>query len=189
MYRGVSDVAFNGGADVALASELFERYYDELKAIACANRRKRMIGDTFETTEILHNAYFKITAGRNRFSDDHFKSVVTLAIRQVIIDYARKKLARKRGGGEALEALDAFEAVLPEFSETPEEILFMAQLMEDLKSTNPRWLRVLDARFFAGMTEDETADMLGVNVRTIRRDWQAIKTWLAPRMGVRYAES
>lgn len=188
MYRGLTDTGFND-AEIALASELFERHYDELKTIACVNRRRRRVGDTFETTEILHNAYFKITAGQNRFSNDHFKSVATLAIRQVIIDHARKKLARKRGGGEALEALDDFEAVLPEFSETPEEILIMAQLMAELKNANPRWQRVLDARFFAGMTEDETARMLDVNVRTIRRDWQAIKTWLAPRMGVRYAAS
>ena len=188
MYRGLADTSFSN-AEKALASELFEKHYDDLKAIAGANRRKRRVGDTFETTEILHNAYFKIGAGKSRFSDDHFKSVATLAIRQVIIDHARKKLAQKRGGGETLEALDAYEAVLPEFSETPEEILLMAQLMEDLKSTNPRWLRVLDARFFAGMTEDETAEMLGVNVRTIRRDWQAIKIWLAPRLGVRYVGS
>lgn len=174
--------------DLALASELFEKFYEDLKAIACANRRKRGVADTFETVEILHNAFLKVSASQDKLSEAHFMSVATLAIRQVIIDYARRKYAQKRGGGEPVENLDDIETVLPEFSETPEEILQIAQLIRELHDTHPRWLRVLDARFFAGMTEDETAQMLNVHVRTIRRDWQGLKGWLAPRMGVRYIQ-
>lgn len=172
-------------ADFDLASELFEKFYEDLKLIACVNRRRRRVSDTFETVEILHDAYFKIAAGQNRVSDIHFKSIATLAIRQVIIDHARKKMAQKRGGGLPTEALDDVEAVLPEFSETAEEIVQLSQLMEELEQTNKRWQRILDARFFAGMTEEETAEMLNLNVRTIRRDWKALKEWLAPRMGIR----
>ena len=170
-------------ADCSLASELFENYYDELKAIARANRRRKRLGDTFETTEVLHSAYFKIASTEHEMSEDHFKSVVTLAIRQVIVDYARKKLAQKRGGGMSNVPLADVDKLLPEFSETPEDMVLMSQLMEKLEQTNPRWLRVLDARFFSGMTEEETAQILNVNVRTIRRDWQSIKAWLAPGMG------
>ena len=183
MELGLKEKDFSD-EDLALATELFETHYDELKAIARVNRRRQRMADTFETTEILHNAFLKLAPQEHRFSENHFKGVTTLAIRQVIVDHARTKLAQKRGGGEQPVSLSDYETVLPEFSETPEEIVLMAQLMDELRQTHPRWLRMLDARFFAGMTEEETAEMLDVNVRTIRRDWQAIKAWLAPRMGV-----
>jgi len=171
--------------ELETASELFVKYYDVLKNIACANRRrKRGAVNTLETADILHSAYFKLASNERKLSHNHFQAVATLAIRQVIVDYARKKMSQKRGSGKSMVTFDDEETVLPGFSETPEDIVIMSRVFEDLKKTNPRWLRVLDARFFAGLTEEETAIMLSVDPRTIRRDWKAIKEWLAPRMGV-----
>ncbi len=105
-------------------------------------------------------------------------------MRHVIIDHARRKLGDKRGGGERDVTLDERSPVLPEFSETPEELVGIAQLLRALEACNPRWLKVVDARYFGGMTEDETASVLGVSTRTIRRDWTEARHWLAEQMGL-----
>ena len=179
-----------GAIELATASELFTKYYDVLKNIACTNRRrKRGVVNTLETTDILHSAYFKLVSSERKFSQKHFQAVATLAIRQVIVDYARKKLSQKRGSGSKAVTFDEAEVVLPGFSETPEDIVIMSRTLEELNETNPRWLKILDARFFAGMTEEETAILLSVDPRTVRRDWKAIKEWLAPRMGVEVVQS
>jgi RNA polymerase sigma factor (TIGR02999 family) len=123
--------------------------------------------------------------GETLFDDGaHFIRAVNLAMRHVIIDHARRKLADKRGGGANAVTLDDRSGLLPEFSETPEELVGIAQLLRALEACNPRWLKVVDARYFGGMTEDETASVLGVSARTVRRDWTEARQWLAERIGL-----
>lgn len=166
------------------AETLIAEHYDTLIGIARAKRRRNGLSDTVSTVDLLHEAYVRI-GGKALFDDGaHFIRAVNLAMRHVIIDHARRKLADKRGGGERDVTLDEHSPVLPEFSETPEELVGIAQLLRALEACNPRWLRVVDARYFGGMTEDEAADVLGVSTRTIRRDWTEARQWLAERMGL-----
>lgn len=166
------------------AETLIAQHYDTLIGIARAKRRRNGLNDTVSTVDLLHEAYVRI-GGKALFDDGaHFIRAVNLAMRHVIIDHARRKLADKRGGGERDVTLDEYSPVLPEFSETPEELVGIAQLLRALEACNPRWLRVVDARYFGGMTEDETADVLGVSTRTIRRDWTEARQWLARQMGL-----
>ena len=103
-------------------------------------------------------------------------------MRCVIVDHARRKHAAKRGG-TAL-SIDADESLLPEFAETPEQVVAIAELMDRLAAENERWMLVVDARYFSGMTEAETALTLGISERTARRDWQEARSWLALALGV-----
>jgi len=166
------------------AEALIAEHYDTLIGIARAKRRRNGLSDTVSTVDLLHEAYVRI-GGKALFDDGaHFIRAVNLAMRHVIIDHARRKLAEKRGGGESAVTLDDRSPLLPEFSETPEELVGIAQLLRALEARNPRWLKVVDARYFGGMTEDETASILGVSTRTIRRDWTEARAWLADRMGL-----
>jgi RNA polymerase sigma factor (TIGR02999 family) len=166
------------------AEELIAEHYDTLIGIARAKRRRNGLSDTVSTVDLLHEAYVRI-GGKALFDDRvHFIRAVNLAMRHVIIDHARRKLADKRGGGKRDVTLDERSPVLPEFSETPEELVSIAQLLRALEACNPRWLKVVDARYFGGMTEDETANVLGVSTRTIRRDWTEARQWLAEQMGL-----
>jgi len=173
-----------GPAERERAETLVAEHYDTLIGIARAKRRRNGLSDTVSTVDLLHEAYVRI-GGEALFDDGvHFIRAVNLAMRHVIIDHARRKLADKRGGGESAVTLDERSPVLPEFSETPEELVGISQLLRALEAFNPRWLKVVDARYFGGMTEDETADVLGVSARTIRRDWTDARQWLAERMGM-----
>lgn len=163
------------------AHELFVEHYEVLLAIARQRRRRHGVGETLQTTALVHEAFLKLDADRPYADEDHFLSASALAIRHVIVDYARAKLTGMRGAGQAAVTINED---LPEFRENPEEIVQIADLLERLGEENPRWLRIVDARYFAGMTEDETADMLGISTRTVRRDWKDARGWIKGRLSV-----
>ena len=169
--------------DAALADRLIAEKYDTLQDIARAKRRRANVGDTMRTCDLLHESWLRLDGKREWRSEEHFIRAATLAMRHVIIDYARRKLAAKRGGGAEHESYDN-EATFPEFAETPDEVIVIGQLMERLEAINPRWMLIVDARYFAGMTEEETADALALSPRTVRRDWKAARTWMGKQMGV-----
>ena len=167
-----------------VAEGLFERNYDTLLTLA-RNRRKRAgFGDTLQTSDVLHESFLKLTGRTIWQSQEHFLKTASLAMRQVVVDHARRKLAAKRGGGATGIPIDQAEALLPEFGETPEQILQIADLLARLEETNARWMRVVDARYFSGLTEEETAQALGLSTRTVRRDWKAARAWLAQEMEI-----
>ena len=163
-----------------LASELMVEHYDQLIGIARSRRRRGAVGETMLTEDILHESLIKLGIDSDFNGSAHFMAAASLAIRHVIVDYARRKLADKRSAIQRRD--DADIETLPEYSETPEELVALGNLMEKLETENPRWARITDARYFAGLTEEETANLLGVTSRTIRRDWTAAKQWLGERM-------
>lgn len=166
----IEDWADYTAAEKSTADKLISEHYDLLTRVARSKRRRMNVNDTFCTTDILHETYFKISDKSNWVSSEHFIRCASLAMRCVIVDYARKKLTNKRGNGSMKMSLEDGEALMPDFSETPEEIVGISHLLEKLKTSNPRWMRVVDARYFSGMTELETAQALGMNARTVRRD-------------------
>ena len=165
-----------------LAHELFETHYDALLVIARARRRRHTNSDTFETIDVLHESFMKINKEQKWGSSKHFINAVALAIRHVIIDHARRKQTVKRGDDVKTVSYESNDALFPEFWETPEQIIEISDLMGKLKQENPRWMRVVDARYFCGFTEGEAAVILGVSNRTIRRDWSSARGWLAKSM-------
>lgn len=170
--------------ETALAEQLVVENYETLVQIARAKRRRAQLGDTLLTTDLLHESYLKLNGQRLWRSSQHFICAATLAMRHVIVDHARAKLSQKRGQGAVHVSLEDSEHLMPEFSERPEEILAIAELLERLARENPRWVRIIDSRYFGGMTEAETAVVLSLSERTVRRDWRQARAWLAAQLGV-----
>ena len=166
------------------ADKLITEHYGLLTRVARSKRRRMRVNDTFSTSEILHETYFKMNEKSHWVSSEHFIRCATLAMRCVIVDHARKKLTNKRGRGAKKVSLDKGEELMLEYSETPEEIIGISYLLEKLASKNPRWMRIVDARYFSGMTEVETCDALGMSARTVRRDWLAARSWMAEQLQV-----
>ena len=159
-----------------VAARLFAQHYDDLATLARSRRRRANMGDTMMTEDILHESFLRLGQEKSWHDDNHFLSAASLAIRHVIIDYARRKLTAKRKH----ERADGEHEVeqIAEYGESPEELVAIGSLMEKLERARPRWARIVDARYFAGMTEEETAEMLGISDRTVRRDWTDAREWI-----------
>jgi len=148
--------------------------YDTLKEIARRQLSLRRRGSALSTTELVHEAYFKLAGRGARYSQDraHFCGIAANAMRQVLVDHARSRLAAKRGGG--VRAVTFSESVwTADFA--PEELLALDAALGRLEE---RQRRVVECRFFAGMEEKEIAEALGVTERTVRRDWAKARAWL-----------
>ncbi|MEL6530122.1 MAG: ECF-type sigma factor [Pseudomonadota bacterium] len=163
-----------------VAAALFTQHYEDLANLARARRRRSKASDTMMTEDILHESFLKLGQEKIWRDDKHFLCAASLAIRHVIVDYARRKLTAKRRHERVENPEEA--GVMVEYGESPEELVAIGNLMERLEHARPRWARIVDARYFAGMTEEETANMLGVSDRTVRRDWTDAKAWLAERV-------
>jgi RNA polymerase sigma factor (TIGR02999 family) len=165
-----------------IACELVKNSYQTLLSLARDRRRRSRFHDTMMTDDILHEAYLKLSGKTVWQSQEQYIRTASLAIRQVIVDHARHKIAQKRGGSQANEEYQEGDGVLPEYNETPEQILILNDLLERLEQKQPRLSMVVNARYFAAMSDTETASALGLSERTVRRDWQLAKTWLANKM-------
>jgi len=163
----------------ALADRLIRENYDDLVTIARARRRRGRLNDTMCTIDLLHESFIRLNGKGQWESREHFINAVALAMRNVIIDHARKKQSLKRGNGAIKISVEEAEGLFPEFRETPEQLVGISNLMEKLSLENPRWMRIVDARYFSGLTENETANALKMSGRTVRRDWQQARAWLA----------
>lgn len=178
---GRDDNTYYDTVERDVAARLFAQHYDDLASLARARRRRSRAADTMMTEDILHESFLKLGQEKTWRDDRHFLCAAALAIRHVIIDYARRKLTAKRKH-ERVEGDEAVERIA-EYGESPEELVAIGSLMEQLESAKPRWARIVDARYFAGMTEEETAAMLDISDRTVRRDWTDARAWLAERVG------
>jgi RNA polymerase sigma factor (TIGR02999 family) len=153
--------------------------YDELRRVA--RRQKRRTGArTLDTTALVHEAYLKLAgAGHLGLADrGHLMAVAATAMRQVLIGRARARLRVKRGGGQAaLELDEARTAAAPE-----EWLLDVDRALQALHGRDERLARVFECRFFAGFTEEETAQALALSLRTVQRDWMRARAWLRAQL-------
>lgn len=171
------DKAYN-----AETAALISMHYETLKQIARAKRRQHRSGQTLLTTDILHECWLRLRNAGHWNDEAHFMRTAARAMRYVLLDYSRKKLSEKRGDGAPHQSYDDIMDGLPEFRESPAEIVEIGDLLGKLSTLNPRYVEIVDMRYFGGYTEKETADILGVTDRTIRRDWTVAKSWLAAEM-------
>ena len=158
------------------AAELLPQFYDDVRRMARRERRARGAGETLQTTALIHEAYLKL---RNvpTFNDrNHFLGAAALAMRHVLVNYARDRLASKRGGGAAVLALETtMDVAMPA---TEQALLDVNEAVSRLAKLSPRLAQVVNCRFFAGYDEIETAQALGLTDRTVRRDWVKARAWL-----------
>jgi RNA polymerase sigma factor (TIGR02999 family) len=144
--------------------------YRELRAIAHRRLAARGPGGTLSTTALVHEAYLKLVDQSRAGWQDlaHFRALASLAMRHVLVDRARERSALKRGGGRRQITLDDEVMALEDQAEM---LLQLDDALERLATVDPRLAQVVDCRFFGGLTEQETAEALGLTTRTVQRDW------------------
>ena len=175
------------GGDTRALDRLFPRVYGELRRIAHARLAAERDDHTLGTTALVHEAYLKLVdQSRAQWeSRAQFDAVAARAMRRILVDYARSHQALKRGGPGGPLRLDddavagaALAQVAQGGHEEAASLLALDDALSRLAELDERLCRVVECRFFAGYTEEETADALGVTARTVRRDWIKAKGWL-----------
>ncbi len=150
--------------------------YGELRRIASRQLQGECPGHTLSTTGLVHETYLKLAdQTRVQWQDRaHFYRVASSAMRRILVDYARRHRAQRRGGELRRVTLDE-EATATERAET---LLALDEALGRLAELNPRLSQVVECRYFGGLTEEETAEALGVTTRTVQRDWAKARGWL-----------
>jgi RNA polymerase sigma factor (TIGR02999 family) len=172
------------GGDRTAFDELFPLVYDELHRIAAQQRRRWEGDETLNTTALVNEAYLKLVdqSAPDWRSRAHFLAVASTAMRQILIDYAKQKRAGKRGGRRPHVALHEIEAALrrdDDLSEARDDLLVaLDESLRRLSQSDPRQTRIVECRFFGGMTIEDTAEALGLSPATIKRGWAMAQAWL-----------
>lgn len=163
--------------DESAKARLLELVYDRLRKIAGGYVRRIGHPQTLQGTDIVHEAYLSLVDHENLSFEDrsHFIAIAARAMRQVMVDYARRKYAIKRGGGREREPLRDTIALTPERDVT---LLSLDEALEKLAELHPRQARIVELRFFGGLKLPEVAAALDVSLRTVEGDWHAAKAWL-----------
>jgi RNA polymerase sigma factor (TIGR02999 family) len=163
--------------DASAAEKLFPLVYDELKRQARAFLNRERADHTLQPTALVHEAYLRLVGQTVLTADSraHFFAIAARLMRQILVDYARGHKAEKRGGAARRFSLEEIEFA-PE--ESAADLLELDAALKKLEAIDERKCRVVDMRFFGGLKETEIAAVLGVNEKTVRRDWQFAKLWL-----------
>ena len=163
--------------DTSAFDRLWSLVYDELQRIAHAQLRRERDDHTLHTTGLVHEAYLKL-ADQTQVewrSRAQFFAICARAMRQILIDYARKRTAEKRGGDQTPTTLSGkplgFEVRMHEF-------VALDEALNRLDAVDERLRQVVEYKFFGGMTEKEVAEVLGISARTVQRDWVKARAWL-----------
>jgi RNA polymerase sigma factor (TIGR02999 family) len=168
--------AYEAG-DKAAFDRLVPLVYDELRRMAHRHLRRGPRGATLDTTGLVHEAYLKLAGSPALRLNDrgHLMAVTARAMRQVMVSRARARLARKRGGGEHVVTLDEEKAGT---APAPEWLLDLDRALDRLRERDEQLARVFECRYFAGLGEQETAEAMGVPLRTAQRAWLRARAWL-----------
>lgn len=165
------------------AEALAPLLYPDLKRAAHGVRARVSCNSTLQTTALINEAYIKLARGGNWQSRRHFLTAAAVAMRHVLVDRARARLRLRRGEGAVHVPLedDLIQADAPPgsgWNASDETCVSVGDALQALARAEPRLARVVECRYFAGYTDEETAGILGVTVRTIRRDWVKARAWL-----------
>lgn len=163
--------------ELSARDELFPLVYEGLKQIAHRHIAREQLGHTLDTTALVHEAYLKLVdQTRVEWTDRaHFFGVAANAMRRILVDYARRYRTAKRGGAPRRVSLTDSMLVAEERADT---LLALDEALTELARIDERLSQVVECRFFGGLTEEETAEVLGITARTVRRDWIKAKGWL-----------
>ena len=164
------------GGDSSVLDEILSFLYDDLLRVAHHQRRGLRPGETLSTTALVHETYLKLSRQSRLDAKDrsHFLSIASRAMRQVLVDHARKRAAKKRERDEG----NFFFPSQSDSTEHAERLLEVDGALNALGDIDPRLVKLVECRFFAGLTETETAEALGVSSRTVQRDWRRASVWL-----------
>jgi RNA polymerase sigma factor (TIGR02999 family) len=163
--------------DSKARDDLYKLVYGDLRRLAGYRIASARPGETLSVTSLVNEAYLKLTDGAEPEWNDrnHFLRVAARAMRQITIDYVRAKLTDKRGSGERPTSLDSVQ--IPAMQK-PDMVMALEEGLQKLELEDPRLVSVVECRFFAGLTIDETAAVLEISTRTVERDWKRARRWL-----------
>jgi RNA polymerase sigma factor (TIGR02999 family) len=164
--------------DQEAANQLIPQVYAELRRMAGVYMRRERPGQTLQATALVHEAYMRLVDGQqgpwqNRA---HFFAIAAHSMRQVLVDYARRRHAGKRGGSSVRKvAIDVELLVAPN---RLEDIIAIDEALESLAAIDPRQSRLIELRFFVGLSVEEVAEVMGISPITVKREWRSAKAWL-----------
>jgi len=167
-----------GEGDPEALDRVVRLLYDELRIMARRQLSNERSSHTLSATALVNEVYLKLARHAQINAGDRvqFFAVAATTMRRVLVDYARSRNRKKRGGGQDDVALEEVEAFLTE--RESEEVLALDAALDRLAALNPRAAKVVEQRFYAGLSVEETASLLNVSKKTIQRDWLAARAWL-----------
>lgn len=160
----------------ASSDKMMAALYDELHRLAQRERWHAGRPDTLQTTAILHEAYLKLYSREGWGSREHFLGAAVTTMRNLLVDAARARLAAKRGNGVGNLPIEAAKDVAGEADD--HDLVRLGDALHDLAQMDPKLAKLVDCRFFAGMTDGESAQVLGVTDRTVQRWWVQARAWI-----------
>jgi RNA polymerase sigma factor (TIGR02999 family) len=171
-----------GKGDAAAINEIVPLVYEELRMLAHRQLSNEQRHDSMQTTALVHEAYLKLVddtrvTERGRA---YFFAAVSRAMRQILVDRARRRLAIKRGEGEELVSFDENQVAVDAYAS---ELVELDDALSRLAEQSPRHARVVELRYFAGLSVEETAQALSVSPRTVKSDWAMARAWLFRELG------
>ena len=163
--------------DQAAADRVMPLIYDELRRIAARHMRRERGEVILQTTALVHEAYLKLVEQRSTDweSRGHFFAIAAQMMRRILVDHARNRMRLKRGGGQIPVSLDEG---LVFSSECSSQLVELDAALSRLAEIDPRQAKVVELRFFGGLTVEEAAQVLGISPKTVKRDWSVAKAWL-----------
>lgn len=171
-----------GGGDGEASRRVFALLYDELRRLAAAQRARMRAGDTLNTTAVVHEAFLKLV-GRDAVSFQgrhHFFCTAARSMRDILVDEARRKMSRKRGGDlQRVELLDVEDRI----PVSPEQMIDLDNALRKLEAEHADDFQVVMLRYFTGLTVPEVAGVLGLAQRTVERRWRFCRSWLGRELG------
>lgn len=174
-------VALNEG-DQGAMDRLVPLVYEHLRKLAHARLRNERPGHTLNTTALVHEAYLRLADVKKMKWQGraHFLAMAARIMRRVLLDYAERRNALKRGGGKHALPLDEEALLIPE--DYAEAIVDLDEALKRLEAINPRFSQAIEQRYFGGLKLEETAEVLGVSLATIKRDLRFAQAWLADEL-------
>lgn len=169
-------IDWSKGNEFAL-EQLIPLVYDELRQMAKRYMRRQPSGHTFQTTELIHEAYLKLAKSdeQNWQNRAHFFGIAAQAMRHILVDYARAKQSKKRGGFQQKVTLEETAVIT---SKRSDEIVILDDALQRLTLLDNRKGRVVELKYFGGLTNEEIAEVLKISPETVKRDWRFARTWL-----------
>jgi len=186
--QAMETLAASVAGDAQAQAELVALIYDDLRNMARGYLSNEREGHTLQPTALVNEAYLRLL-GCDRMhweGRSHFMAMAAITMRRVLVDHARAHLREKRGGGARVVTLS--EESVPLFDE-PADVLALNEAIEQLARANPRAARVVDLRFFGGMSLEETAKLLEVSKQTVKMDWRFARAWLNDKLAERPPEA
>lgn len=171
-------------ADRHLATAaLLPLVYQELRVLAAKYISREQAGISVQPTALVHEAYLRMADGRREWrSEAHFMAIAAIAMRNVLVDHARRKAAHKRGGGSPGRPNITLSSCEPGIADNGLEVLELDELLTRLAQLDPRRARVVELKFFSGMTNEQISEALGIARSTVADDWAVARAWLAAEL-------